>query len=219
MSTPTMRDAMDELERGRMILSERELDNFIQRREGHFNNKLIAKLEQSEWNSQYLSDIRKSIYRDENNQFSKDALLHFFEVGNHLIEEERFYSEMAQIYPKYVVEQRPKIQFGVWVLQGGEGIVPHVHVYFGKESNKNTEVSHICLHEATYAPQHDNTKKLISEEKKELIYFFHHIRKAKGGEERTCWQEAVDIWIDTYDDTLFHRDEKGVIIMPDYNKL
>ena len=148
-------------------------------------------------------------------------------TGMTTFDREKLFNEMAEVYPKYIKEKRPDIPFHVVVAQGGEGFVPHAHVYFrSKEDTNRKYISYICLHEAEYAPQHDDGKRLTNSEKKALVAFFNtfrdgaYTRKANGKVVPcNCWQECVDIWIATYSDKLFIRDEDGDIIMPDYTTL
>lgn len=143
--------------------------------------------------------------------------------------EERFFREMAEIYPKYNQDHNIKgnRRFRMSVVEGGEGPVPHVHVYYEHKGSKE-DVAYICLGKAEYSPQHiKETKILNSREKKDLIKFFETQRdvfiKDKNGElfQLTCWYEAVRIWINAYGnaDAFDVDEETGLYIMPDYTKL
>lgn len=145
------------------------------------------------------------------------------------VDRDTFFSEMAEIYPKYIEQKRPKVKFRIAVVQGGEGPVPHMHMYFASKSEKREEfISYPCLHEAIYAPQHPNGKRLNAQERKALVEFLNTFRKgaftadAKGDPiPCNCWREAVDIWLMTYGDEkgLFRYDEDGELVMPDYSEL
>ena len=138
-----------------------------------------------------------------------------------------FFMEFAEIYPKYRREHNPRVRFHIIIGQGSEGIVPHLHMHFRHKDDKDQRyISYVCLHEATYAPQHKNSKRLNAAEKEELIKFLNTFRKGAFTSDKddnpipcNCWQECVDTWINTYDDRLFKRDEDGMVLMPDYNDL
>lgn len=144
------------------------------------------------------------------------------------VDNEIFFAEMAEIYPKYIEEQRPKIKFRIVVPQGDEGPVPHLHMYFRNKKDKDLRyISFICLHKAEYAPQHEG-KRLNFQERKAFIEFLNTFRKGAWMSDKdgnpipcNCWQECVDTWINTHGDkgNLFKRDEDGMIIMPDYSEL
>lgn len=133
------------------------------------------------------------------------------------------------IYPKYIKEQKPKIYFHIVIAQGREGIIPRLHMYFRHKEDKDQRyISYICLHEAEYVPHHKDGKRLTEPEKKALIEFFNTFRKSAATLDKNgnlipcnCWQECVDVWLATYDDSkkLFKRDNNRMVIMPDYTKL
>ena len=145
---------------------------------------------------------------------------------------DHFFMEMAEIYPKYNDDHNIKRnRFKVSVVQGGEGPVPHVHVYFEHKDSKQ-DVAYICLGSNEYSPQHDKeTKILNSQERKALVKFFNTFQKgvfisSKDGNPipANCWQECVDIWIKTYrpeDPTRYFEvdEETGLYIMPDYSEI
>lgn len=138
-----------------------------------------------------------------------------------------YLSPMALIYPRYNEERNPKIRFHVCIVQAGEGIEPHVHVYLDDDSNGNA--AYVCLASATYAPYHKDGAKLNAEQKDALITFFNTMRKGTATKDKNgnfvpcnCWQEAVDLWISTYGLTKkdpFTYDKDGNPVMPDYGKL
>lgn len=86
-----------------------------------------------------------------------------------------FFREMAEIYPKYNDDHNIKRnRFKVTIVQGGEGSVPHIHVYFEHKGSKE-DVTYICLGKAEYAPHHMNkTKILNSKEKKSINRIFQY---------------------------------------------
>jgi len=137
---------------------------------------------------------------------------------------------MAEIYPRYQREHRPMIKFRVVVVQRGERTIPHVHIYFGKKGEDEQKIVYLCLHEAKYASKHKNRKQLTNQEIDALIEFFGTYQDGVatftlGPDKKpipaNCWQHAVDIWFQSYDDrkNLFRHDEKGMFVMPDYTEL
>nr|WP_300892883.1 hypothetical protein [uncultured Acetatifactor sp.] len=147
----------------------------------------------------------------------------------------QFFSEMAEIYPRYNRDHNIKSGgFKVCVYEGDEGPIPHVHVYYEHKEMKNhgntKTVAYVCLGTAEYAPQHrKETKELNSKERKALVKFFsteipNRFAKDKKGNlyPITCWEECVQHWIDENpgSEKYFEVDEEtGLYSMPDYSEL
>ena len=156
-------------------------------------------------------------------------------IPESVTDEDQFFMKMAEICPKYNKDHNIKSgRFRVCIYERNEESIPHVHIYYEHKESKNhgnnKTVAYVRLDKAEYAPQHDKeTKILNSSEKKALIDFFttkipNRYSKDKNNEFYliTCWEEAVDRWIQQYDDAekFFEVDEKtGRFIMPDYSKL
>ncbi len=111
------------------------------------------------------------------------------------------------------------------VVQGGEGPVPHIHVYH----DKNGEVcSYVRLDKPEYASHHKNGAKLSRKQLKELISLLEEmwtgyiIKSPTGFRPATGYEAAVYIWADTYEGgklDKFNLDEDGELIVPDYSIL
>lgn len=150
-----------------------------------------------------------------------------------------FFVEMAEIYPNYNTHYNVggKVSFRMCVVQGDEGPVPHVHIYYNNKGDKNhgkvKTVAYVCLGKNEYAPQHeDETKVLSSKERKALVAFFNTKVPEIYGKDKndnvyqlTCWQYAVRIWDDSYGEKYgmkqyFEVDEEtGLYKMPDFSNI
>lgn len=118
----------------------------------------------------------------------------------------------------------------VSVVQGGEGEIPHMHVYHGL-TNDLSKCSYIRLDVPEYSEHHDDdvNLKLDKDQKKALIKILtspwpKHFREMGNGTIRalTGYEAAVDMWVETYEDgdySKFTLDMNGDPIMPDYSKL
>jgi hypothetical protein len=142
------------------------------------------------------------------------------------IYDEEYLFEMSEVYPKYIIEHNPRINFHISVPQGKEGPIPHFHMSFGSKRNKNKkDTSFIRLDIPEYSPHHDDYKKLNRLEKEELVKFMNTLRistRVDGSYEYySCWKECVDLWINNHGDpyNLFEKDKNGNYIMPDYSLL
>lgn len=156
-------------------------------------------------------------------------------IPENVTDENKFFMEMAEIYPKYNSDHNIKDnKFKVCVFEGNEGPIPHVHIFFehktGENHGNNKTVSYVCLGTAEYAPQHKKeTKILNSHERKALSKFFdteipNRFAKDKNGNlyAVTCWQECVQHWMDENpgSEKYFEiNEETGLYTMPDYSKL
>lgn len=156
-------------------------------------------------------------------------------IPESVTDEYQFFSEMAEIYPRYNQDHNIKSGgFKVCVFEGKEDPVPHVYIYYEQKGAKNHRniktVAYVCLGTAEYAPQHEKeTKVLNSKERKDLVTYFSTeipdvYGKNKNGNiyQRTCWQECVKHWIDENPGSEKHFEvdaETGLYIMPDYSKL
>lgn len=118
--------------------------------------------------------------------------------------------------------------------QKDEGQIPHLHVYLDKTCN-SSNCAYVRLDCARYADHHthrgkrSDSKKLSGKQKDEFINIMNSIWSkwrvvSKSNPEKsrvaTGYEIAVNIWIDTYGDTVaFEWDEDGYPIMPDYTEL
>ena len=156
-------------------------------------------------------------------------------IPESVTDEYQFFSEMAEIYPRYNQDHNIKSGgFKVCVFEGKEDPVPHVYIYYEQKGAKNhgsiKTVAYVCLGTAEYAPQHEKeTKVLNSKERKDLVTYFsteipNRFAKDKKGNlyPVTCWEECVQHWIDENPGSEKHFEvdaETGLYIMPDYSKL
>ena len=117
----------------------------------------------------------------------------------------------------------------VAVVQGGEGEIPHMHVYHGMNADY-TKCSYVRLDIAEYAEHHkDDNLPLPKDQKAALIQILQspwtkHFREMGDGTIRTLtgYEAAVDTWVETYEDgnySKFQVDMNGDPVMPDYSKL
>lgn len=141
-----------------------------------------------------------------------------------------FFAEMAEIYPKYNKDYNiKKNQFHLSICEGGEGPVPHCHIYYGsKKAKGDGTVAYIQLGKNEYAPQHKKTTKILNPDECEaLITFFKTKLDSKEEffgvvKEITCWENAVKIWINQTEfewEQYFTFDKKGFPIMPNYSEI
>ena len=121
-------------------------------------------------------------------------------------------------------------QFGVYVEveQGGEGPVPHVHVYWDK-SRSPRKCSYVRLDKAEYSDHHKQPSKPLPRQVKKV--FLDVMTKEWGRPSvlengtsvtLTGYQRAVDVWVDTYESGSYDKfklDEQGLPVMPNYNRL
>lgn len=115
------------------------------------------------------------------------------------------------------------------VMQGGEGPIPHVHVYRGSDFDSG-DCTYIRLDKPEYSQHHNKPVIELSKKEKEAFIqimkskwpkYYHEsadgsVRKATG------YEAAVDTWVDTYEDgdySKFQLDMNGDPIMPDYSFL
>lgn len=119
------------------------------------------------------------------------------------------------------------LQITVDVVQGGEGPIPHVHVYHDKNCNPK-KCSYVRLDVAEYSTHHKYNIPLPSKLKKQFIEVMtsiwrkYFIETPSGLRPATGYEAAVNTWVDTYehgDYSKFTLDEKGELIPPDYSQL
>lgn len=116
----------------------------------------------------------------------------------------------------------------VEVLQGGEGPIPHVHVYHDKSRNPK-KCSWVRLDKPEYSDHHGEIVKMPKKVKDEFIRIMtsewkKHIVENSDGTYRpaTGYEAAVDIWVDTYEKgsyDKFPKDENGNLISIDYSNI
>lgn len=123
-----------------------------------------------------------------------------------------------------------KLGLKVSVMQGGEGPVPHVHVYRGNNYD-SSDCAYIRLDKPEYSAHHKNpSKRLTSSDKKLFIEIINtvwnqqlHILPDGTSRPSTGYENAVDTWVNTYEEdgdySKFTMDTKGNLVMPDYNLL
>lgn len=111
------------------------------------------------------------------------------------------------------------------VMQGGEGMIPHLHVFHDKT---RTKCSYIRLDKAEYSTHHKDGYRLPRKLKEEFIQLMNSpwngyiIRTNEGYRPATGYEAAVYIWADTYNDgnlDNFQFDDSGELIMPNYENL
>ena len=137
----------------------------------------------------------------------------------------RYVRAMATINPQMCD------QFGVYVEveQGGEGPVPHVHVYWDK-SRSLRKCSYVRLDKAEYSDHHKQPSKPLPRNVKKVFMDVMskewpgmYLETNDGTPVRgTGYQRAVQIWSDTYESGSYDKfklDENGLPVMPNYNKL
>jgi len=137
-----------------------------------------------------------------------------------------YLTEMAQINPK--MNRSIKVPIHLFVPQGDEGPIPHMHVYHDKHLSSK-KCSYIRLDKAEYSPHHDMVPL-----PRELHESFFMVLKntwekynvtEKNGTVRlaTGYEAAVDLWCDTHDvpdNIVFEVNAKtGLWIMPPYQNL
>lgn len=131
---------------------------------------------------------------------------------------------MAFINPRMC--KNSKIPIRIEVEEGGEGPIPHMHVFF--DSYRNPErLSYIRLDEPGYLPNHKSYRPT----KKEFNSMIHVLKSewprrtifSRNSDEEiiaTGYQAAVDVWIESNGDKYidqFQFDEDGFPIMPNYS--
>lgn len=130
---------------------------------------------------------------------------------------------MALINPQYT----KKLTIQAEVMQGGEGPIPHIHVYHDKTRKK---CSYIRLDCPEYSDHHANNKnvplpKKLKREFLELmdeLWSGYVIKTPSGYRPATGYEAACYIWADTYEDgslDKFKLDDDGNLITPNYKSL
>lgn len=133
-----------------------------------------------------------------------------------IVEDKEYITSSAMINPQL----SEHLSIEVRVLQGGEGPIPHVHVYHDKTRNPK-RCSAVRLDKAEYSQHHKNLPPLDRKMKEEFIQIMNS-RWVRRGSEYTGYVNSVDTWVDTYehgDYSKFDLDENGVPKMPDYEEL
>lgn len=111
------------------------------------------------------------------------------------------------------------------IKQGGEGPIPHIHVYHDKTKKV---CSYIRLDKPEYSEHHRRGKKLPAALKAEFIQLMNDmwagyiIKSPTGFRPATGYESAVYIWADTYENgslDKFNQDSNGELIVPDYSLL
>jgi len=130
---------------------------------------------------------------------------------------------MAQINPQLC----EKLTIRVDVVQGGEGPIPHMHVYHDKTLNSK-KCSYVRLDKAEYSTHHKDNVPLPSKLKKQFLKVMdtiwpkYIIETSTGYRPATGYEAAVGTWVDTYehgDYSKFNLDENGDLIPVDYSSL
>lgn len=122
-----------------------------------------------------------------------------------------------------------KLGLRVAVVQGGEGPIPHIHVYRGSTTDPK-QCSYVRLDTGQYSDHHNKPGLKFSKKEKEAFIAimesicpkqYHEcadgtMRKATG------YEAAVDTWVDTYEDgdySKFTLNTQGDPVMPDFSEL
>lgn len=135
----------------------------------------------------------------------------------------RYICAMSTINPKFCNANG----FQVEIEQRDEGPIPHVHVYWDPERNPE-KCSYVRLDKAEYSNHHKDNKPMPRKIKDKFVKLMYSPWKNKTMVDNnghivylTGYQEAVNIWVDTYEDdySKFNLDDNGIPIMPDYSLL
>ena len=110
----------------------------------------------------------------------------------------------------------------IYVPNGNEGPIPHMHVYHDKTLNPR-KCSYIRLDKAEYSPHHDTIRlprKLKNSFISVMTNIWHKRADGKAGG-TTGYQIAVDTWMVTHGMAMDMPvdDDTGLWIMPPYNEL
>ena len=122
-----------------------------------------------------------------------------------------------------------QLGINVTVVQGGEGPIPHMHIYHGQDVDLNN-CSYVRLDCAEYSDHHNRPSLKLSKKQKEALVQVmespcpKHFREMGDGTLRqmTGYEAAVDTWVQTYEDgsyAKFKLDTNGDPICPDYSAL
>lgn len=129
---------------------------------------------------------------------------------------------MSVINPQRCRELNLQVQ----IVQGGEGPIPHVHVYLDKSLSSNN-CAYVRLDRPEYSIHHKDGKHLSSAEKEKFLDIMNRLWRKQFTESiitgqfkpATGYQAAVEIWKDTYGETMpFEYDDEGYPLMPDYEQ-
>ena len=128
----------------------------------------------------------------------------------------------AQVNPSYCNSHGIDVR----VIQGGEGTIPHVHVYWNGHEN----CAYIDLRTGDYAEHHDKTTDIMTKEIK--FRFIENMTNIYEGtafqyldgtwHPATGYEYAVQTWCNTYEHgnySKFNFDLNGRLMMPDFFKL
>lgn len=140
--------------------------------------------------------------------------------------EKEFLCEMAIINP----QKCKHLTIQVEVEQRDEGPIPHLHCYHNK-TRSSYECSYIRLDKCEYSSHHGKNKSILTLNKNKKDEFVSLMNEPCGNYmkcnddtfvELTGYQDAVRIWVETFEDgsyAKFELDEKGVPVQIDYSKL
>ena len=136
---------------------------------------------------------------------------------------EEYFQQLNKLDEKYLVEMSiinpqmcKKSSIQIELEQKDEGPIPHIHVYLDKERNPKN-CAYVRLDKAAYAPHHKDGKHLRGKQKEEFLQIMTSLWTKEYSSPITGYQAAVELWIDTFGETLpFMYDEQGFPIMPDY---
>lgn len=140
----------------------------------------------------------------------------------------RVINSTENIYAMSIINPRlcKQLSIQIELEQRDEGPIPHLHVYLDKTRNPKN-CAYIRLDIPEYAPHHDSVK-MNKKQKKEFLEVMNSLtpnsftlsRINGEGRQATGYQTAVEIWIETFGETVkFQYDEDGFILMPDYDSL
>ena len=175
------------------------------------------------------SDI-KNIIKDSNEDGSKDLWSGFGPIGLNEYEIERYFGDMDEIYPRYMLQHNIREnQFHAYISgKNNEHQIPHIHLSF-RHKNEKEDLVYIRLDKAKYYTRHNGGRILTSEEKQAFIKFIntpiygYYVSDDQGNNiiRATAWIIAYKSWKDNYNnyEKYFKFDDNGIPIMPDYSKL
>ena len=120
-----------------------------------------------------------------------------------------------------------KVGLKVAVVEGGEGPIPHIHVFY--DTPADADCAYIRLDIGEYSDHHSRPSRRLTRKEKQLFLKIMNSPWEKryvelpNGElvHATGYQAAVDTWVDCYENdySKFRLDTNGKPIMPDYSNL
>lgn len=140
------------------------------------------------------------------------------------------YNNLQDVVAMSLINPKLCKEYGIYVEveQGGEGSIPHVHVYHDRTRDPH-KCSYIRLDKPEYSDHHEQPSPKLSKQLKSKFIdvmksdWNKFIKVGTDGISRpiTGYEFAVDTWVETYEDdySKFTFDANGSLVMPDYNLL